>query len=1386
LYKIFIFIERHVVLFFRSGRIFVHNCVKKPITIAMLMKLRLLPLPSPFVKLSFCAAAGALLWGAASSARADYPTTVLSLNPLVYYRFNETVQPPPADTATNSGTAGARGNAYYYNDQAIDPTLNATHGQPGALAGSTDTAVTFNGTANYIMMALPDDTNSLNPQGPFSAEVWLNPAGSVSSCPLAFADVYGLGGNADGWLIYQTGTNWNLTMFDGNGSEAAVSISGGTVVEGSWYHLVAVYDGTNANLYVNGQSVAQASAAGFVPNKSGQLTIGTRGDESDFFAGSADEVAIYSNALSAADVLSHYQNGTNASRATPYNVLVQAGNPLLYYRLDEPAYTAPVPTALPVATNLGTLGTNANGIYLAGTTPGAAGPPFSGLGATPLACRFNGASGNVELGDIVSLLGGTIPPNLTVSAWVQLVDLEQNLGFDMIVGTDSESFQLERGMPGDHGTLEWFCNGEHISSYEGVIPIGDGQWHHLVAIVAPTGFTNYVDGVLDFERPEPTLQGSTLGTSTAITLVGENTQYPGRVWDGSISEVAIFATNLSPAQVQELYAASDAFPEITVQPAVTPPVYAGSTVSLSVTAAGEQPLNYQWTLNTFTLSGQTTPNLAFTNVTSAINGSYAVIVSNAYGVVTSSVVPISVVSEAPVVLQPPAPITRWVGGSPSLFTVVAGGSEPYSYQWQFGTNPIPGATSATLTLPGPLQASDAGEYEVVIANPSGSSTSAPVALTVATAPNNYAAQVMALGPYTYWPLNETNGSIAYDYSSGLNGTNVGTIILGAAGNPAPGFGGHPVYNFNTSGGVDCGNVVNMNNTTFTMLAWVFDNNSGAAQGGILSKGGGDPGAGSAAARNGSWRLDIFSAHYLEYSANGIYPFVNENGGGTATFLTGPGGSYTPPVTNILDDGQWHFVAAVYNCPYSDGDKRLYFDGVLVQETNVLGSFCENTDDAWIGNVNDNGNQFWPGMLSDIALFNRALSASEVAALYTVATNGASPSLGIVGQPVSQVAFAGHPATFTVGATGPQPFSYQWSRGGAPIPGANRQSYTIPVVSPGDAGAYTVEVTDSAGSTNSQTAWLSVVPALPPATGLAVGLVAHYQFESNFTDSSGNNHNAMAVGSPQFVPGRIGTAIHVDSTGSSLNDCVVLDNPANIDNNADFQFNTGDMFSIAFWVNWTNTPGDLPMIGNVVESTDNQGLVMADSYFDDNGGNIQFSLQAWPTFLEGDFTADGPALINDGHWHHVVAAVDLLNLVAQAYIDGVLVKTHSLPNVGNLNYSDGYLLGSDPAYNYEGNTAGGYSIDDMGIWRRLLTADEVATIYNAGVLGQSFAPAVSPPGLVVPLSITLTGATVQLDWSQGTLESAPAVTGPWTAVAGASPPSFSTSHTNAATFYRLGQ
>jgi hypothetical protein len=72
-------------------------------------------------------------------------------------------------------------------------------------------------------------------------------------------------------------------------------------------------------------------------------------------------------------------------------------------------------------------------------------------------------------------------------------------------------------------------------------------------------------------------------------------------------------------------------------------------------------------------------------------------------------------------------------GETATFSVVVMGSSPLTCQWQKGTTPIPGATSATYTTP-PVTATDNGsQFSAVLTNPAGSITSSVVTLTVSPA-----------------------------------------------------------------------------------------------------------------------------------------------------------------------------------------------------------------------------------------------------------------------------------------------------------------------------------------------------------------------------------------------------------------------------------------------------------------------------------------------------------------------------------------------------------------------------------------------------------------------------------------------------------------------------
>jgi hypothetical protein len=85
---------------------------------------------------------------------------------------------------------------------------------------------------------------------------------------------------------------------------------------------------------------------------------------------------------------------------------------------------------------------------------------------------------------------------------------------------------------------------------------------------------------------------------------------------------------------------------------------------------------------------------------------------------------------------------------------------------------------------------------------------------------------------------------------------------------------------------------------------------------------------------------------------------------------------------------------------------------------------------------------------------------------------------IVAQPQSQSAFMGATATFTVEASGTPPFSYQWRFEGTNITGGTDSSYTRLNLQGGDAGNYSVLITNLAGSIASMDAALLIVLPQP--------------------------------------------------------------------------------------------------------------------------------------------------------------------------------------------------------------------------------------------------------------------------------------------------------------------
>jgi hypothetical protein len=180
----------------------------------------------------------------------------------------------------------------------------------------------------------------------------------------------------------------------------------------------------------------------------------------------------------------------------------------------------------------------------------------------------------------------------------------------------------------------------------------------------------------------------------------------------------------------------------------------------------------------------------------------------------------------------------------------------------------------------------------------------------------------------------------------------------------------------------------------------------------------------------------------------------------------------------------------------------------------------------------------------VATYSIPTVTTSNAGVYTVVVSGTAPCtavtssnatlnvnqiIAITAQPTdTQTLCSGSAANFSVTATGTG-LSYQWKKGGTNIPGATSNTYSIPIVSPADAGTYTVVVSGASPCTSvtTQNAVLNVnqavaITAEPISTQtLCSGSIANfsvtatgtglsYQWKKGGTDIPGATLNTYSI------------------------------------------------------------------------------------------------------------------------------------------------------------------------------------------------------------------------------------------------------------------------------------
>jgi hypothetical protein len=226
-----------------------------------------------------------------------YRTEVLSDSPRAYWRLGEQGGTNAADETTNTN---------------IGTYVNGTQlAVPGALGGDSDTAVSFDGTNDYV--TAPSST-SLNLTAGATVEAWVKRTKAAS-----WQVVVGKPGN--GQTKFENYALWfnpsdQLVAYFGDGTNYTGVGSTGAI-DASWHYVVATYDNATVKLYVDGVLNNSSSSNIRLTANTQPLNMGRANDNSLFFGGQLDEVALYNTALSVARVQSHYAVGRGPDTTPP-------------------------------------------------------------------------------------------------------------------------------------------------------------------------------------------------------------------------------------------------------------------------------------------------------------------------------------------------------------------------------------------------------------------------------------------------------------------------------------------------------------------------------------------------------------------------------------------------------------------------------------------------------------------------------------------------------------------------------------------------------------------------------------------------------------------------------------------------------------------------------------------------------------------------------------------------------------------------------------------------------------------------------------------------------------------------------------------------------------
>jgi len=565
--------------------------------------------------------------------------------------------------------------------------------------------------------------------------------------------------------------------------------------------------------------------------------------------------------------------------------------------------------------------------------------------------------------------------------------------------------QSQTGKPGDSVTFTVSVSGTEPIQY---------RWRFVASAAGPASPSGGRSVSLLSAGRLAALPGTEIAGANGPTLTIPNVQA------GNVGEYIAVASNAAGTAVSS-GARLDVLAPVTItQHPQNQTANAGGTAAFSVTATGTAPIIYQWRVNGVDVPGATNATLNLSNIQATSAGAVQVVVANAAGPVVSNPATLVVNQGVTIVTQPQSQSAT--NGASVVFSVVAAGTRPLTYQWRFEGQNIPGQTGPSLVIAS-AQETDAGNFSVAVRNVAGEVISGNAFLTVIRPPSiqtHPAGQSVNLGATVTFTV-AASGDSPLTYQWQKNGINISGATSQSLTISSVQPGDQGTYNVVVS---NPGGALTSNPATLAVILPPIQSSNSAqnppapveSSEGSFDGGSNEGGAagGQVARKNAPARASEERWFSWRAPQSGIVTFTTVG----STFDTELA-VFTGVAPNLTE------VAA-------DDDRGGFFASEVI--------FNAQQGTSYLVRVRGFG-----GAAGKIVVGFKLQQTAQRLPEITSAP------------PLVQTVTSGQPVTLRVEARG-DALTYQWLNNGTAIPGATQNQYTIPSVRDTDAARYTVRIT----------------------------------------------------------------------------------------------------------------------------------------------------------------------------------------------------------------------------------------------------------------------------------------------------------------------------------------